>query len=301
MITLSMNNKIIKKYKKLSDIDFLLKIISYVSTNKTNENYIYGGYVRNFLRDEDFNDIDICFVKKNELELFKSILEISNRIIESHFYENSLQYQFYSINIISPNNNKIKIDLSHGNNIICDFTCNNLIYSSDNKIYTRTKPPLSLKIDKNKWLKMCIRDCIDGKISIIHPPIDNYENFNNISIMFKLKKRYDKLINIGFTEGTNLSGFKFKLPKSVNINNIINKNCINCKNCKNNNCDNCDNCNNCDDCKDYMCAICHENYDNNCDTVICACNHHFHWDCLKTWTIKNETCPLCRKNIKILF
>jgi hypothetical protein len=44
------------------------------------------------------------------------------------------------------------------------------------------------------------------------------------------------------------------------------------------------------------CSICLK--DIKYDHKITLCNHLFHGKCLKKWTCKNKTCPLCRAKIK---
>ena len=46
------------------------------------------------------------------------------------------------------------------------------------------------------------------------------------------------------------------------------------------------------------CIICFENlYDFNISVL--KCGHFFHSKCIKKWSEKNNTCPLCNKNIII--
>lgn len=44
------------------------------------------------------------------------------------------------------------------------------------------------------------------------------------------------------------------------------------------------------------CSICYENV--NLETqLITDCNHIFHRECILRWTLRNNTCPLCRRPI----
>lgn len=46
--------------------------------------------------------------------------------------------------------------------------------------------------------------------------------------------------------------------------------------------------------KTTECSICWEKIKDS-NIAITRCNHKFHLDCLITWCLKNNTCPLCRK------
>lgn len=42
------------------------------------------------------------------------------------------------------------------------------------------------------------------------------------------------------------------------------------------------------------CTICLETFKKNDIISILNCNHRYHHDCIKRWTEKERTCPLCR-------
>ncbi|ORD98159.1 RING4 [Hepatospora eriocheir] len=50
-----------------------------------------------------------------------------------------------------------------------------------------------------------------------------------------------------------------------------------------------------------MCTICYEEYIGGIKIKILPCDHHFHADCIDEWISIRENCPLCKKNINILF
>ena len=46
------------------------------------------------------------------------------------------------------------------------------------------------------------------------------------------------------------------------------------------------------------CCICLNDIVKNEETVLLPCGHMFHWNCCLTWLKKNNTCPMCRFEIK---
>jgi hypothetical protein len=50
------------------------------------------------------------------------------------------------------------------------------------------------------------------------------------------------------------------------------------------------------------CSIClsslNNNNNNNNNNIVLPCSHVFHNDCINKWNNNNNTCPLCRANIK---
>ena len=46
------------------------------------------------------------------------------------------------------------------------------------------------------------------------------------------------------------------------------------------------------------CTICLENFKNNDDTIILPCIHIFHEEFIKNWMKENDTCPICKYQIK---
>ena len=43
------------------------------------------------------------------------------------------------------------------------------------------------------------------------------------------------------------------------------------------------------------CAICIDNFYENCIKIKLQCGHYYHYDCIQPWIEKNNNCPLCRK------
>ncbi|TNV78045.1 hypothetical protein FGO68_gene13296 [Halteria grandinella] len=46
------------------------------------------------------------------------------------------------------------------------------------------------------------------------------------------------------------------------------------------------------------CAICYCDFENGDQLKKLPCKHEFHINCIKPWAEQNDTCPLCRKDIK---
>ena len=46
------------------------------------------------------------------------------------------------------------------------------------------------------------------------------------------------------------------------------------------------------------CTICLENYVNGDETIALPCIHIFHANCIKTWLKENNSCPICKNEIK---
>jgi hypothetical protein len=55
-----------------------------------------------------------------------------------------------------------------------------------------------------------------------------------------------------------------------------------------------------EDSEKYDCSICLDCVDDKI-IILRNCKHQFHYNCLKTWYLKSNTCPLCRQSIKDLF
>jgi len=47
-----------------------------------------------------------------------------------------------------------------------------------------------------------------------------------------------------------------------------------------------------------MCCICLSEIEKGEKTILLPCGHMFHYECCMTWLKKNNTCPMCRFEIK---
>lgn len=52
------------------------------------------------------------------------------------------------------------------------------------------------------------------------------------------------------------------------------------------------------DCKE--CSICYEDFNNDSSVSLLKCGHYFHTKCIKKWGNRNNTCPVCRKEIPLI-
>ncbi|KAG5859868.1 E3 ubiquitin-protein ligase [Encephalitozoon hellem] len=51
----------------------------------------------------------------------------------------------------------------------------------------------------------------------------------------------------------------------------------------------------------YHCAICFDNYIPGIKLKLLPCGHHFHQECIDEWLDLKDTCPLCKRNINLLY
>jgi len=298
-------------YNKLDDLRFVLSEIqrhyppSYVST--MNHPFIYGGYVRDMLRGQPYQDMDIRVSSREVAINFIQSLEQCQRLISLEtitFTETTIpdiDYQSFSLTIQTPTTAALKLDISYSSAIVleenslknCDFRANNLIMDITGNLSTRIK---AYQIGKGKeyndaeWTAKCIRDCIEGKLVWMIPNrfSTNLSPIARNSFMAKMNMRLDKMLSKGFVEtGEYLTDFRLlklrpvsSLPVEFDAFSI--------------------------------CAICREHYadmdtsDNQ--TTVSKCSHHFHIKCIQQWMNKmieeghlTQTCPCCRQEIELYY
>ncbi|KMV66263.1 hypothetical protein M970_040530 [Encephalitozoon cuniculi EcunIII-L] len=51
----------------------------------------------------------------------------------------------------------------------------------------------------------------------------------------------------------------------------------------------------------YHCTICFDNYIPGIKLKFLPCGHHFHQECIDEWLDLKDTCPLCKRNINLLY
>lgn len=280
------NNKNIKIIPDKKPHKFIFDIIKKIITDKNKnwcEYFIYGGYIRDILIGEEYKYIDIFISDKYVIEQFIDFLKITNYLIKIN---NINDYGYTVANISIKYNNKI-IDLditNHNFDYVCDFTVNNLIYTSDGKIDCRIKNNTEDSFD---FMNRCIQDCYKKKliwmIDTNNTIFKTESLINQIKILNVLKMRYNKMVNKRYidngeylyTKSINLD--IFKIPENE---------------------------------QDPICGICRCNpkdHDNQKDTITFKCNHYFCMTCILQWmetelksdNFNNHKCVYCRKNLSL--
>ena len=290
-------------YNKLDDLKFVLSEISYISA--MNKPFIYGGYVRDMLRGQPYDDMDIRVSCREVATRFIQLLEHCHRMIslETRTFTDSnlpdIEYQSFSMTIQTPTTAALKIDISYSSAFIlgedslnnCDFTANNLTMDITGNISTRIKASQIGKGNKYndaEWTAKCIRDCIKGELVWMIPNrfSKNLSLTTKNLFMAKMNMRLDKMLKKGFVEtGENLTGFRLLKLRPVSSLSA-----------------------------EYdafsICAICREHYADTSDTqtTVSKCSHHFHTKCIYQWMNKmieegnpKPTCPCCRQEIELYY
>ena len=297
-----------KHYYKCDDLKFVLEGIhqfslpsSYHGTNKA---FVYGGYVRDKLRDQPFTDMDIRVPCLEVAIQFIEYLEQSSRLISLEtrsLLEANLpgnDYQCFSMIIQTPKSAELKIDISYSSALVleedslnnCDFTMNNLMMDATGAISTRVTARQigkGSKYTEIEWTGKCVRDCIQGKLVWMIP--DRFSQSlpatAKNSFMEKMNMRLDKMLSKGFVEtGEHLTSFR--LLKLRPLSSLSDKS------------------------DTTICGICQEDYSETSDkpTVVAKCSHHFHTVCIKKWLNKKKekdeiepNCPYCREQIELYY
>ena len=297
-----------KHYNKHKDLKFVLNEIQqhYAPSNVStmNKPFIYGGYVRDILRCQPYQDMDIRVSSREVAIKFIQSLEHCQRMISLEtrtFTESALpdiDYQSFSMTIQTPSTMALKIDISYSSAIVleenslnnCDFTANNLMMDITGNISTRIK---AYQIGKGReysdveWTTKCIRDCMEGKLVWMIPNrfSKSLSPIVKNSFMAKMNMRLDKMLRKGFVEtGEYLTDFRILKLRPVSTLPI--------------------------GCNATNCAICHENYVDisHFQTTVSKCSHHFHIKCIHERMNKmieeghpKPTCPCCHQEIDLYY
>lgn len=303
-----MSRIITKHYYPSDDLKFVLEEIQQFSLpssyHGTNKAFVYGGFVRDTLRRQPFQDMDIIVPCLEVAKKFIEYLEQSSRLIsletrtliEANLPESD--YQCFSMIIQTPKTVALKIDISYSyalalekdslNN--CDFTMNNLMMDSMGAISTRIKASQIGKgreYSEAEWTAKCVRDCMEGKLVWMVPDklTKSLSATAQNLFMEKMNMRLEKMLSKGFVEtGEHITSFR--LLKLRPVSSLSNE------------------------CDATICAICQENYFDTSDkpTAVSKCSHHFHTICIKKWINKKieeglpvHNCPCCRKEIELYY
>lgn len=275
----------ILSYRHQDPVEFIMKTIHAVGKiipNPTLKYYIFGGCVRDRLRQVTPSDYDVFIsspkIAKDWVDLLDSFgFLIQKRTERSKYAKYRLELQ------LTPDKN-INVDVVTNDLIlkICDFTCNNLVLDSRGAITTRLPPPKEMdKISVGEWTFNCIYDAIQGKMVFMIDPqvVSSLKSLEKEVFFLKMNYRFDKMIKRGYIyEGKSLTSFRMVYP-ATHIDLPEGKEIS------------------------TQCSICHDCYgeDPNKLSILLDCHHDFHASCFSEWRKKNKKCPICRQNSTILF
>lgn len=299
-----------KKYYQFGDLHFVLSRIQRIQERDSrpgrllHQSYVYGGYVRDTLRGEQFQDMDIRVPCLEAAKEFIKYLEESDRMIYLEEKKPGasdipdVHYKTFSMAIQTPKTAELKIDISYsaaqvlGENSLnnCDFTANNLMMDIDGNVSTRIKAfqiGRASEFTEDQWTAKCVRDCIQGKLVWMIP--DRFSKIlggaDKMTFMEKMHMRLDKMLKKGFVlTDEHLTSFRLLNLRPVESLSP--------------------------ECDATICSICHENYADTIDkpTAVSKCSHHFHTVCIQKWIEKKKEerqrdpkCPCCRQEIVLYY
>ena len=290
-----------RNFRRPTDHEFVFEQLNRLG-NTRHLSHIYGGYVRDLLRKQPFQDIDIWVPCLETAQGFIQAMTDCQRILSLTTKRTTEEvgpedYQHFTMVIQAPRTAELKIDITYSaatvleenstNNV--EFTMNNLMIDQHGNLKTRVparKIGLHHQYSEIEWLAKCVQDCYLGNLVWMVP--DRFSQRLSISqktfFMEKMNMRLNKMLSKGFVEtGEYLTSFRLlKLRPVLSLSVEM---------------------------EATMCAICHENYKDTSDesTVVSKCSHHFHRNCIKQWITKNNqeqiepTCPCCRDELVLYY
>jgi len=281
--------------KSKDPISYIFRIIRHIVDKCNSQNITecsikaWGKCLGQKLRGEEISEFNLLISNENVISELINILSITD-ILQSTIDDinNSINYSQRKLNF-SFNNRIIKLEiysnlkyLSNYNNYYnnynnykqpdpeIDFTCDNLCIDLEGNI-SKIISLNNFNFDNLNWISKCINDALYKKFSII-TTIEP----TNLEKIIELNIKYNEMINLGFTciDDPLIPNnyFIFKSYKSITELSTRAESC--------------------------SCAICHENYENEKDTVLLSCMHDYHINCIHKWIKQNnKTCPMCRVEI----
>jgi len=277
------------KILQVNPFNMISSIVNLVKESEDVESYIFGGWIRDKLNNENPKDMDIFISSDKITQKVCDILKITENIKyirkRNNYFDNKFNLtkalfidnydQEISIDIISPPSSSVHKPE------FCDFTCNNLIMIKDGQIKTRCPPPRSSRYfdSEIEWTLQCIEDARNKNLTWMISPLiftGAYSIEEKIELNWQLESRLNKMIAKGYTPDGTLVGFKLwkiyshkDVPEGSQISDF--------------------------------CSICSDSYEstNERKTILLNCGHDFHYKCIKKWKIgrENNTCPVCRQEI----
>lgn len=239
-------------------IDYVYRKYVDVYNRKDSDVFVFGGFVRDVIRNRKFTDIDIFIKQENIIKDVVDMLEVTGRLIEKNKKMNYGKREIVSIVVESPNGTKFNVDLVNFN-IECDFLCNNLMITSRGNIRARTLNTKS-ELEDMLLVLQCLSDISTGTLT--HVNEDSLKKLDTCERIQRIK-RYQKMISYGFQ--------KNKTIEDLYIVDSLEEKCSICL------------------------SECSKDENVLFRT---KCNHVFHIDCIEEcFTNKIYKCPNCRKKL----
>ena len=302
-----------QSYVRLSTKEFIFdKLQEYTRGDCEKDIFVFGGYVRDTLRQDPTNDMDIAAPPRS-INKFIRMLRDSERLLENSKDADSgtqpIEEPTYPVTKIvfdSPTEREVKIDLVSCKSTMleyCDFTCNNLIMHNTG-VNTRTG-----KKDE-QFLSQCLKDTYTKTLRFMMPehnpvrcprheksPRDHPYDVPHClgckkflrGLQFKLIERTHHMLKKGYTFPEDHEPLPSYFPSEIT--NLVFPKEESKKECEN-------------------CAICLDEMNTKTENCVTKCGHTFHSCCLKELISKSgevteygrrdcAECPLCRKNVEI--
>jgi len=273
-------------HKKSKDpLGFILKSVDKLNKEKCPV-YVFGGWVRDTIRNETPNDMDISIGNSTVAKNYIVMLGVFDLIVEKS--EKPNKYSAEKLVLELRGGKKLKLDIVIPNNRqgnednvnLCDFTCNNLAINLKGQIFTRVPPPRSRgEMSSSQWTLQCMRDALFGNLVWMIDPrkVAPVGSESYVEYVFKMKSRLDKMLSRGYKDsGKSLTSFRLSyicthldVPFGKEVS--------------------------------TECSICSAGYSEEPEkrTIILKCGHDFHYECLRKHSTKpNASCPYCRQKIE---
>ena len=302
-----------QSYVRLSTKEFIFdKLQEYTRGDYEKDIFVFGGYVRDTLRQDPTNDMDIAAPPRS-INKFIRMLRDSERLLENSKDADSgtqpIEEPTYPVTKIvfdSPTEREVKIDLVSCKSTMleyCDFTCNNLIMHNTG-VNTRTG-----KKDE-QFLSQCLKDTYTKTLRFMMPehnpvrcprheksPRDHPYDVPHClgckkflrGLQFKLIERTHNMLKKGYTFPEDHEPLPSYFPSEIT--NLVFPKEESKK-------------------ESERCAICMDEINTKTENCVLKCGHTFHSCCLKELVSKSgevteygrrdcAECPLCRKNVEI--
>lgn len=305
-----------QSYVRLSTKEFIFnKLREYNNEGCDDDIFIFGGYVRDTIKQDQPKDMDIV-APSETINKFISMLRDSERLLNKETIRGAQPidestYPVTNIVFDSPTEREVKIDLVSRKSPMlgyCDFTCNNLtITPPEYRFGARCLYPGK---DKLETTGLCMRDVCEKTLRFMmpqHNPVRCPRHEESLrdhpydvphclgckkflrGLQFKLIERTHKMLNKGYTFPEDHEPLPSYFPSEI-TNLVFPKE---------------------ESKKEYEnCAICMDEINIKTENCVTKCGHTFHSYCLKELVLKSEEvtqygrrdcaeCPLCRKNVEI--